>query len=659
MRRCVIWFALACGVAAASGADEAGEARIREALAVPVLCGEEGGTPPQLLLHAALTGQVAQAGAAIRAELGRLQTPADLDAWQQRVRARCLSALGAFPERTPLNARVTGTAARDGYRVEKIVFESRPRFYVTALLFLPDARRHPPPYPGILIPCGHSDAGKAFPGYQRGALLAAVNGMAALIYDPIDQGERLQGVGKGNVAGHNVTGVSAALLGLNTATFRIWDGLRALDYLASRPEVDARRLGCMGNSGGGTLTAYLSALDGRIAVSAPSCFISSVQHVCAAIGPQDAEQNLFGQLSFGLEHSGWLLLRATKPTAVCTATQDFFPIDGACQTVAEVTRVYGRLGAEERIRRVETQGPHGWAEPTKVEAVRWMSRWMRQTAEIEVPPETETGLPAQEAKVVEGGQVLALAGARSVYDLLSDEAERLAASRGLPEGDALRASVRRLAGLRELDALPVPVTRSGAPGAGEGYSVRRVALLQAGVVPIAAVLFTPDVPKGAPALVVDGLGKTNAAVTVAALLREGRSVLAADLCGFGETYGCAHAFYGAANRDEGPAVMAYLLGRSLVGLRAEDVLTCARWLSVACGGGPVELHAANWAVTPALHAAAAEPQLFGQVAWTEEPQAWEEVVAQRARHRFSDVVNGAMGSYTIRDLKAAVSGRKR
>jgi hypothetical protein len=659
MKRSRVWSAVAGAAVAACGAGEVGEGQVLQELREPVLGEVSAGGPAALMLHRVLTARMAEAGAAIRAEQDALSTAEQLADWQRRTRAACLGALGGFPERTPLNVRVTGTVAKDGYRVEKLLFESRPAFYVTALLFLPDARRHPPPYPGILIPCGHSDAGKAFPGYQRGALLAAVNGMAALIYDPIDQGERLQGVGKGNVAGHNVTGVSAALLGLNTATFRIWDGLRALDYLASRPEVDARRLGCMGNSGGGTLTAYLSALDGRIAVSAPSCFISSVQHVCAAIGPQDAEQNLFGQLSFGLEHSGWLLLRATKPTAVCTATQDFFPIDGACQTVAEVTRVYGRLGAEERIRRVETQGPHGWAEPTKVEAVRWMSRWMRQTAEIEVPPETETGLPAQEAKVVEGGQVLALAGARSVYDLLSDEAERLAASRGLPEGDALRASVRRLAGLRELDALPVPVTRSGAPGAGEGYSVRRVALLQAGVVPIAAVLFTPDVPKGAPALVVDGLGKTNAAVTVAALLREGRSVLAADLCGFGETYGCAHAFYGAANRDEGPAVMAYLLGRSLVGLRAEDVLTCARWLSVACGGGPVELHAANWAVTPALHAAAAEPQLFGQVAWTEEPHAWEEVVAQRARHRFSDVVNGAMGSYTIRDLKAAVSGRKR
>jgi len=631
---------------------------IREALATPVLAAGADALPSSLWLYASLTNDLAQARTASQSEAAHIGTPEALAAWQKRVRPNVISALGGFPGRTPLEARVAGVVQRDGYRVEKILFESRPGFYVTALLFLPDANRFAPPYPGILVPCGHSDNGKALPGYQRGALLAAVNGMAALLYDPIDQGERGQGVGKGGTTGHNVTGVSAALLGLNTATFRIWDGMRALDYLASRPEVDAKRLGCMGNSGGGTLTAYLSALDERVAVSAPSCFISSIYHVCAAIGPQDAEQNLYGQMAFGLEHAGWLMLRATKPTAVVTKTKDFFPIEGARETAQEIGALYGRLGAADRFVRLEDEGPHGWSEPNRVGSVRWMSRWLRASDAITVPPESDMGLDPKEANVTPQGQVLKVAGARSVYDLLRDEAARLAAARKPLDARGLREAVRVRAGVRPLAELPEPAVKESGATRAEGFAVRRFSLIQAGGVPVSAVLFTPDVPKGAPALVVDGFGKTNAADAVAALLKEGRIVLAADLVGFGETFGGAHRFYGAANPDEGPAVMAYLLGRSLVGMRAEDVLMCARWLSARCGGKAVDLHAANWAVTPALHAAVSEPQAFGKVVWTDAPTAWEEVVQRSERHRFSDIVNGALRSYTTGDLKAAASDRK-
>lgn len=641
---------------AARGADGIGEERVRAELGVPVLEEAAIGGPAPLMLHRVLSERMAQAGASIRSAQERLADPAELAAWQKRTRAACLEALGGFPERTPLNARVTGAVAKDGYRVEKILFESRPAFYVTALLFMPDAARFAPPYPGVIIACGHSNDGKGMAGYQRGAVLAAANGIAALIYDPLDQGERLQDAGKGNVSGHNVTGASAMLLGWNTATFRIWDGMRALDYLASRPEVDARRLGCMGNSGGGTLTTYISALDDRVAASSPSCYISSLQHVCAKMGPQDAEQNLFGQLAFGLEHSGWLLLRAPKPTCVCAAQKDMFPIAGTYQTRDEVQAVYARLGAAERFALAEYEGPHAWAEPLKRSAVRWMNRWLRQQQDdIAIPPEKETGLKADEVNVTPAGQVMKLAGARSVYDIMRDEAARLAAARGADGARDLREAVRRVAGMRELGALPVPLTDNRAAIPCEGGTVRRIALTQAGEVAVPAVLFMPGNPKGAPVLVVDGYGKTNAAAAVAALVREGRPVLAADVCGFGETYGAAHSFYGAANRDEGPAVMAYLLGRPLVGMRAEDVLLCARWLSVTCGVKAVELRAANWAVTPALHAAAAEPQLFAKVSLSDAPLAWEDVVATGDRHRFSDLAHGALRAYTIGDLKRRVA----
>ena len=183
------------------------------------------------------------------------------------MRSFLLRSLGDLPDRTPLNPKVVGTLTRKGYRVEKVIFESRPNHHVTANLYLPEGK---PPFPGVLLPCGHSDNGKAYEDYQRACILLARNGMAVLCYDPIGQGERFQLLdleGKPVVRGtteHTMAGIGALLVGRQLAGYRIWDGFRALDYLASRPEVDPDRLGCTGNSGGGTLTAYLMALDDRI-----------------------------------------------------------------------------------------------------------------------------------------------------------------------------------------------------------------------------------------------------------------------------------------------------------------------------------------------------------------------------------------------------------
>src|SRR5262249_30320615 len=157
------------------------------------------------------------------------------------------------------------------------IYESRPNHHVTANLYLPQGKG---PFPGVLMPIGHSSTGKAAEYIQRGAILLVKHGIAVLAYDPIGQGERLQlplASGKpvmGSTNEHTMLGVSAVLVGSQTAAFRIWDGIRSLDYLASRPEIDAKRLGCTGCSGGGTLTSYLMALDDRIAAAAPSCYIT-------------------------------------------------------------------------------------------------------------------------------------------------------------------------------------------------------------------------------------------------------------------------------------------------------------------------------------------------------------------------------------------------
>ena len=270
------------------------------------------------MLNRYLLGQARRQFDARRQAIAAIKTPEDIAKRQRALRAFFLRSLGDLPVRTPMNPHVVGTLKRDGYHVEKVIIESRPGHHVTANFYVPHGK---PPYPGVLLPCGHSENGKAYEQYQRVAILLAKSGMAVLCYDPIGQGERLQRLddqGKPvvrNTTEHTMAGIGALLVGRQEASYRIWDGLRALDYLAGRNEVDPRRLGCTGNSGGGTLTAYLMALDDRIAVAAPSCYITSLERLFATIGPQDAEQNITGQVAAGMEHADYLTLRRAETDA--------------------------------------------------------------------------------------------------------------------------------------------------------------------------------------------------------------------------------------------------------------------------------------------------------------------------------------------------------
>ena len=233
----------------------------------------------------------------------------------RRTFAFFLESLGDMPERTPLNPRIIGT--RTGRAIASRESSSRAGpITMSPPIFISPTESHP--FPDVLLPCGHSDNGKAYEDYQCASILLARNGMAVLCYDPIGQGERYQMLdaqGKPVVRGtteHTMAGIGALLVGRQLASYRIWDGLRALDYLASRPEVDAARLGCTGNSGGGTMTSYLMALDDRIAVAAPSCYITSLERLFATIGPQDAEQNITGQVAAGMEHADYITMRAPR-----------------------------------------------------------------------------------------------------------------------------------------------------------------------------------------------------------------------------------------------------------------------------------------------------------------------------------------------------------
>ena len=291
---------------------------------------------------------LAAAYTSTRAEsIGLIKSLADAEARQARVRKQIMSLVGTLPERTPLNPRTLGSTQADGFRIEKVLFDSQPSFPVTALLYVPDGAPADTKFPAILMSPGHSPAGKASD-YSAAALFAR-NGFVVLSYDPIGQGERLQypdpakpgsSLATGPTGEHGEASLKPMLIGDTFALYELWDAMRGIDYLAQLPEVDAKHIGAFGCSGGGTITAMTAALDTRIAAIGVACYTTSFDTLLPSIGPQDGEQSSPRFISSGLDFPDWIELAAPRPYAVIATYSDMFPFAGARASVIEARRFY-------------------------------------------------------------------------------------------------------------------------------------------------------------------------------------------------------------------------------------------------------------------------------------------------------------------------------
>ncbi|MGI6414137.1 MAG: acetylxylan esterase [Thermoguttaceae bacterium] len=631
-----------------------------------------GGEPEKMMQQYWLR-QVDSAAQRWREEYEKRTAPEQISAYQARLREEFLKAIGGLPERTPLAAQVTGTVARDGYRVEKIIFESQPKHYVTGLLFLPDAERFKAPYPGVLIPCGHAMSAKGHDEYQTMGALLALSGMAAFVFDPIDQGERGQRLGDDGwpklwgTTAHWMVGVGSMLVGRNTARFEIWDGIRAIDYLQSRPEIDPQRIGCTGNSGGGTQTAYLMALENRLKAAAPSCYLCGFPALLHTIGPQDAEQTIFGQLAFGMDHADYLMMQAPTPFLVCAATQDFFDIQGTWTIFRYAKRLYTRMGCAERLDILENDAKHNYNTVQREGVVRWMARWLLGKDQPIKEPRIAL-LDENEIRCTPDGMVMNLAGARSVYDLNEDYENELAVRRAAAWKDGRRAElldrVRSLAGIRKLGELPEPQVESLGAFDRNGYRIERLVLRPEEGIWLPALKFLPARPNGKVVLYLHEAGKAAGAADGGPIEKRvlaGEVVLAVDVRGTGQTQPGGPGKPGVPPPVDTKGVfLAYLLGRSYVGVRAEDVLVCARYArNLEQNKSPgVSLVAVGNLGVPALHAAALEPGLFDAVSLSRSLRSWSSVVHNHvSQDQVVNAVHGALVHYDLPDL-AKVVGEK-
>jgi hypothetical protein len=364
-----------------------------------------------------------------RAAFAAVRTEADLRALQGRLRATVLDIIGGLPqERTPLNARVTGTIPRDGYRVEKVVFESVPGLHVTALLYVPDSPAGPKP--AVLVACGHAPLGKSHPAYQELSARLAKRGYVVLCFDPVGQGERSQfwDAARGRscynlVCGeHAVLGNLCTLAGTSLVRFMVWDGMRGLDYLQSLPEVDGERLAVTGSSGGGFQTTWISALDERVRVVLPSCFPTALPMRMAnrifEDPDSDPEQDPPGLVARGVDHAGLLLLAYPRPVHVAAAVQDFFPIEGTRRTFRELRALYERFGHGDDAALREGFHGHQYSPENQAAAFAFLDRALGRPVRAALDPVTT--MPAEELRVTPSGQVRVDLEGRSLVDIVRD-----------------------------------------------------------------------------------------------------------------------------------------------------------------------------------------------------------------------------------------------
>jgi cephalosporin-C deacetylase-like acetyl esterase len=605
------------------------------------------------------------------AAIARLRTPADVCRWQQDVRSRLAELLGDFPERTPLRPRVVGRIDRPKFTVEKIILESRPGYYVTANLYLPRGRTSP--VPGILIPCGHAADGKCARPYSAAGICLAMQGNVALIFDPTGQGERSECIDPDTgrhlvrltVCQHHWTGKPCLLTDTTLAGYRTWDGIRCIDYLLTRPEVDPRRIGVMGNSGGGIMTLLITAVDARVAACAASHPGGSCENMLLR-GYQPPERDL-------------LSLIAPRPCRIIVGETSG---EEAYHRVSLniLKPFYQAAGCPERLDLVLVDGVHNLFAPKREASYAWLNRWFGRESEDGREPRFQP-IAAKKLLCTARGQVQLSLGGETMCSLNRARAERIAPKRMAPQTEAERLRQRKalLIALKKRLCFtrftgPLQAKSRGVSRMGD-LEVERFVFESEPGLPVPALLLTPKLLRHDAPVVVhaseEGKPRTLDADSLPVLLaRSGFRVLSLDVRDTGEGALCdtppfpdRHrkgmcAYIPELWRHELLAIRALGVGRTRSGMRVLDILRAGDWLNSRglLGRGFAVVGEGRLGIE-ALKAAALDPRVVA-VAAVRTLASYRLITDNPYYNQFQHFwTPGALKDYDIPDLPALVAPR--
>ncbi len=592
---------------------------------------------------------------------------------QTRMRRLFLEMIGGLPEeRTPLQVQEVGAVQREGYVIRKLIFQSLPGCYVTANLYLPlgiSGKR-----PAVLFCCGHAEEAKAYPPYQRVMIDLVSQGFVVLGFDPVGQGERKsyfdpktgqELIGWGTTE-HDYDGNRCYLTGTNIARYFVWDGIRALDYLISRPEVDPERIGVTGTSGGGTQTCYLMVADERIRAAVPCCFITSRQIYLKTGNPHDAEQNLLGAIQHGFNYDDFLLCFAPRPVLIGAVTYDFFPIEGTLQTFDRARRAYKLCGAEDKVDLVVATGEHEYAKKLREACVHWFSRYLMGKEVDFHEPEFEVESPETLWCLPHGQVRLDLPDYKGVYEQNKDYARRLPLSDfDLNDLQAVQAQLKKLLGWKE-ERIPIRprIRRIDEDKIGElNVLTQHIFFFSEEGVAVGGMRYTPDEFKGTVLLLLEG-GTADIDQEETLILKHlcrGWSVFVFDVRGVGDSKQRQINAVSENDLRRGAEFLlahdAIMLGRPLSGMRAWDVVRGYEFLNQQ-DQKPIRLHAKGpYASMYALFAAVIE-EGFEEVRLEGFPGALRHIVEDRFyQWHIKGVVPGLLKYFDLPDL-VRLLGRK-
>ncbi|MBN2328612.1 MAG: prolyl oligopeptidase family serine peptidase [Candidatus Omnitrophica bacterium] len=537
----------------------------------------------------------------------------------RQVREKIRMSFGEYPDKTPLNPRIVGTIERDAYRIEKLIFESRPGFLVTSNLYIPKNR--PFPRPGVVGTCGHSATGKTIDAYQTFAQGLARLGYVVLIYDPIGQGERLQyadenlksriGVG---VREHLHAGNQQFLVGEFLGSWRAWDGIRALDYLLTREEVDANQIGVTGNSGGGTMTTWLCGWESRWSMGAPSCFVTSFLRNAENELPADTEQCPPKALALGLDHEDFIAAMAPKPVILLGKERDYFDVRGLEGAYQRLQHLYGLLGAKENIELFVGPTYHGYSLENREAMYRYFNA-ITGSSNLRTEPEIVLE-DEKDLWCTPNGQVCELQ-SRTVFSFTQEKSQRLAGQRKGLKGRALADAVRSVLKMPESGGAPeyriLRNMRSRKYPKPEftTYMVNTEPGIHAFVYRLGDERLYSRPPKDAnrTILYISHLS-SDSELRDEPLIRElieaepGAALFTCDVRGIGETLPntCDQNFFDPYGCDYFYAIHSLMLDSPYVGQRTFDALRVIDWL-MSNDHNNIHLAAKGWGALPAAFAA--------------------------------------------------------
>lgn len=363
----------------------------------------------------------------------------------------------------PLNAKIVREQTLDGITVKNVIYESRKDFPVTGLLFLPEGSGK---HPASIFLCGHAEEGKASGTYQTGALSLAKQGFVVLLIDPVSQGERHQflDVSEKLVGCCNEHNYQGKLLNLTDEYFgawRAWDAVRGIDYLMTLPEVDTNRVGVTGNSGGGTMTTFVNALDDRLFMAAPSCYITTWLHEIENELPADIEQMPPCAWAYGLDMADFIIAQAPRPAIILGQKNDFFDPRGTIEAYEDAKHIYSLLGAEDNVQVFIGPDSHGYHLANREAMYNFFNKHafgktekIKEEADIKILERKDTFCSPD-------GEIFKLAEYRKLREINQDFADKIVSARKTLSKDELRKKLAKALGIGKIEA---PYYRKLRPG---------------------------------------------------------------------------------------------------------------------------------------------------------------------------------------------------